>query len=211
MSYLDYFNRAMVFAQTNYQENLSKLSKLNFRNLTPSNFFEEYAWCVCTTGMSAKTVSKYFQKLIPNLQPYFKSFWDYNSFPEKSQMEKLVLPVVHNQQKCDALWSGAKIINNGVKLFTWDKYRDHYLNDAHKLQAFPSIGSINSNTLSRNIGLVNVVIGDTHLNRMAARWGFENADVMCKTISNSIVLQPRVIGLILWYSAATFGTNIPES
>lgn len=211
MSYLDYFSRAMLFAQTNYQEQLSKLANTQFSKLTPTNFFEEYAWSVCSVGLNAKTVSKYFIQLIPNLQPYYKSFWDLNNFPDKQHMESLVLPLIHNQRKCDALWKGAKIINNGIKLFAWDKYRDHYLNEIHKLKTLPLIGPLNSITLARNIGIASPVVGDIHhLTRMAARWGFDNVDIMCRTISNTFVIQPKVIGLILWYSAATFGTNILE-
>ena len=210
MTYMEYFNRAMLFAQTNYAEQLSKLANTHFRKITPTVFFEEYTWCVCTVGMSAKTVSKFFPKVITNLAPYYKSFWDTHNFPIKEIMDNQLHPIIRNRTKIDALWNGARIINNGIRLFGWDKYRDHYLSDVEKLKALPLIGSVNSFQLARNIGLLNAVIGDTHLNRMTARWGFVDAEEMCKIISNHVVLQPKVIGLILWYAGSTFGTNIQE-
>lgn len=37
LDYMEFFNRAMVFAQTNYKEELERVSKINFRKLSPTS------------------------------------------------------------------------------------------------------------------------------------------------------------------------------
>lgn len=39
MGYLDFFNRAFAFAQTNYQEQLDRVAKMHFSRITPTAFF----------------------------------------------------------------------------------------------------------------------------------------------------------------------------
>src|SRR5271155_1823211 len=92
MTYQDYFNRAMVFAQTNYQEQLSKLANTHFKKMAPTIFFEEYVWCICNTGLDSKKVSKYFPDLLKQIQPYRVSFWDLTSFPSAETMLSQLMP-----------------------------------------------------------------------------------------------------------------------
>jgi hypothetical protein len=209
MSYMDYFNRAMVFAQTNYQDQLSKLANTHFHRMTPTFFFEEYAWTVCAMGINVKTASLYFTSMSKHLQPYYRAFWDLNYLPKEEDMKDKLIPFIHNEAKCNALWKTARIINNGVRLFGWDKYRNNFLDESNKLQALPFIGSSNCIQLARNIGLQRPGISGTHLHRMAVRWGFQHPDDLCLAISKQVVLQTKVIGQILWYAGTTFGTNIP--
>jgi hypothetical protein len=208
MSYQDYFNRAMVFAQTNYNDQLAKLANTHFKKMAPTAFFEEYVWCVCNAGLGSKTVSKYFPTLVKELQPYRASFWDLTSFPTSEAMLVKLMPLVHNQAKCQAVQQGAYIVHNGIRLFGWDNYRDNFLSSTKKLQALPMIGPLNSIQLGRNIGFIQSIGGGAHLVRMASRWGFDSPEALCKEIAKHVVLQPRVIGLILWYAGSTFGTNI---
>jgi hypothetical protein len=212
MDYQEYFNRAMVFAQTNYQEHLTKLANIHFRKLSPTAFFEEYAWCVCGVGFNAKSVAKFFPRLSKELAPFYRSFWDLNNFPKREEVIENILPLIHNEQKCQALWRGGQIINQGIKLYGWDRYRDNFLSTTTKLQVLPMIGISNSFQLGRNIGFKQpICAGGPHLIRMATRWGFESPEQMCIAISKHVVLQPRVIGQILWYAGSHFGTNISEA
>ena len=211
MSYIEYFNRAMVFAQTNYQEQLTKLANTHFQRMTSTFFFEEYAWTIYAAGINVKTASSYFVPMSKHLQPYYRSFWDTHALPKEETMNASLLPFIHNEAKCSALWKTARIINNGVRLFGWEKYRNNFLDTSDKLQALPFIGHTNAVQLARNIGLQKIGISGTHLWRMAVRWGFKHPDDLCDAISKQVVLQPKVIGQILWYAGTTFGTNISES
>jgi hypothetical protein len=211
MDYVQYFNRAMVFAQTNYQEQLTKLANTHFQRMTPTFFFEEYSWTVCTVGLNTNTVNKYFTSMSKNLHFLYNSFYDLNSLPSKDATKVSLLPFIRNEAKCEALWKTARTLNNGIKLFGWEKYRDNFLDTTQKLQALPFIGSINSSQLARNTGINKASIEGTHLHRMAVRWGFKHPDDLCEAISKYVVMQPKVIGQILWYAGTTFGTNISES
>src|SRR5258708_10242687 len=134
MDYQEYFNRAMLFAQTNYQENLTKLANIHFRKISPTVFFEEYAWCVCSAGLTAKSASKFFPKLLKELIPFYRSFWDLNNFHKQEEITENILSIIHNEQKCQAIYRGAHIINQGIKLYGWDRYRDNFLSTVSKLQ-----------------------------------------------------------------------------
>src|SRR5271165_170199 len=191
MSYRNYFNRAMVFAQTNYNEQLVKLANTHFKKMAPTAFFEEYIWCVCNTGLGSKTVSKYFPNLLKEIQPYRVSFWDLKSFPSAETMSARLMPLIHNQSKCQAIQAGAHIIHNGIRLFGWDAYRDNFLSSTKKLQALPMIGPLNSIQLGRNIGFVQSIASGAHLVRMASHWGFDSPEALCKEIAKHVVLQPR--------------------
>jgi hypothetical protein len=208
----EYFNRAMVFAQTNYQEQLTKLSNIHFRKIAPTAFFEEYSWCVCAVGLNTKSVSEYFPQLLKEINSlYYQSFrnsWD-RDFPSQKEMMDKSISIINNEKKSGALWQGARIINQGLKLYGWDRYRDNFLSSPTKLQVLPLIGSSNSGQLARDIGLTkDIYTSDTYLLHMIDRWGFASVNEMCLDISKRVVLQPRIIGQILWYAASHFGINI---
>lgn len=46
LKYIDYFNRAISFAQTNYTDQLKRVYNTSFQSMTPTFFFEEYVWCL---------------------------------------------------------------------------------------------------------------------------------------------------------------------
>lgn len=207
MDYVTYFNRAMLFAQTNYQDQLTKLANTHFKRMTPSFFYEEYAWAVCILGLDLKEVATWFASMCKQIHPYFKSFSDLKSFPSEMEMKEKISSFMIIEDKIKALHRGADIIYAGSRLYGWTTYRDNYLNTVKKLEVLPMIGSINSSQLARNIGLNKAGISGTHLNQMAARWGFKHPDDLCESISKHVVLQPKVIGQILWYAGHTFGTN----
>lgn len=209
--YIEYFNRALLFTQTNYQERLERLAKLNFTKLSPTIFFEEYVWCVSCVGLNFKTVSKFFPTLSKELIPLYRSFSDIYNFPSENSFREASLKIFHNEDKINAILKCAHIMNNGIKLFGWEKYKDNFLNETNKLEALPFIGPINSKHLARNIGLSSDIMEGAHLNRLAVRWGFDSVNALCQDIQKRINLPLKVIGLILWYTAATFGTNISET
>jgi hypothetical protein len=204
LDYQEYFNRAMVFAQTNYQEQLDKVAKTQFRKLSPTSFFEEYVWCVCCVGEEPQTVSEYFPALTQRLTPFYHSFWDLNNFPKQEEIKERVLEVFPNHDKFHAIINCASIINKGIKLYGWDFYRDNFLNKPEKLVALPMMGIVSSRQLARNVGASAKTISSSRLYNLASHWGFVSVDEMCKTIQKHVPMQIKVIELILWYAATTF-------
>lgn len=209
LDYNQYFSRAMLFAQTNYQPELSKMANVSFKRVSAAGFFEEYVWTICNINSSIKVVATYFPQLIYELKPYYYSFAD-REFPNQELMREYVTTLVGSPVKFEAISRGAQIINQAVKLFGWEQYRSNFLDTAEKLRAFPLIDKERAHSLAYNIGLSNELFHDTAMLKvMAMHWGFGSTPGavvdMCKAIGRQYVMQPRVIALVLWLSGVTFG------
>lgn len=213
LGYQDYFSRAMLFAQSNYQENLTKISNIHWSKITPTFFYEEYVWCVCSLEINDKLASEIFSQFIKDIAPfYYREFRPHRgiSFPVQKEMMEKSLPIIQDETKCQALWESANIISQGTNLFGWEKYRTNFLSSTKKLEIFPMIGLATAQRLGRGIGLHReIYANDPYLTRMASRWKFQSPEALCVAIAKNVVLQPRVIGQILWYAGAHFGTNTP--
>jgi hypothetical protein len=203
----EYFNRAMAFAHTNYNDQLEKVAKTQFRRLSPTSFFEEYVWSVCCIGESPHSASKLFTRVVKELSPFYHSFWDINSFPQEDIKVQLSL-VLPDKSKHEAIYRCASILNRGIKLYGWDFYKDNLLDTPEKLSVLPFIGIAGAHQLSRNIGMNVEVISHSRLYDLAARWNFTDTIEMCKSIQKLVPMQLRVIELILWYAVSTFETNV---
>ena len=203
LSYLEYFKRAMVFAQTNYNDQITRLTKTSFRKISPSFFFEEYVWVISCGQQSPKEVSKYFMSLSKSLQPFYQSFWDLNNFP-KTEVTK----VMEYSNHYDSIHKTASIMNRGIKLFGWDKYRDNFLNTPAKLCALPSLQISGASHLARNVGSIGDVLGERRLYPLVKHWGFDSTEALCTEIQKYTPMSLKVIELILWYSAVTFESNL---
>lgn len=201
LDYMEFFNRAMVFAQTNYKEELERVTKLNFRKLSPTVFFEEYVWSVCCTKQDVKEVSLYFEALKKAISPYMHSFWDLNSFPKEEQTKEAIVALCHSEDKFKAIHHCASIINRGIKLFTWEKYRNNFLNTPEKLSVLPMLGINGANHLFSNITVSSDVVKFPRLYDLAKHWGFSSATELYMEINKRIVLPLRIIELILWYAS----------
>lgn len=208
MGYIDYFMRAMAFAQTNYQDQLDKISKAHFHKLSPSNFFEEYVWVLSCVENDPEEVSKFFPALSKQLTPFFQGFWDLNSFPKLESVKDNIISINHDDQKTQALFNCATIIHRGIKLFSWDKYKKNFLNNYEKLSILPMIGIQGARQLSRNTGTSSEIINTAKIQKLANHWGFSDCQSLCMDIRKNINLQPRIIEMILWYTVHTFGANI---
>lgn len=211
LGYQDYFSRAMLFAQSNYQENLVKISNIHWGKITPTFFYQEYAWSVCSLGIGPKLAIKFFPQFLNEIGTLYyqgvRSPRDKN-FPRREETIAKSLSIVQDEEKCQALWEGANIIVQGTTLYGWDRYRLNFLSTTKKLQVFPMIGPATAQQLAKNIGLhKDMFAGDPHLTRMASRWGFQSPEALCTCIAKHVVLQPRVIGQILWYAGAHFGVD----
>lgn len=202
-SYMDYFTRALVFAQTNYQEQLEKISRAHFHKLSPTSFFEEYAWCINIMDENVEAVSDRFPQLSKKLTPFYNSFWDLNKLPSVEEVHD-ILPIVGSEKKFKAIYDCAGIINRGIKLFGWDRYKDNFLNTPERLCVLPVIGFSGARRLSRNIGLSSDVISSAQLHRLAGHWGFGDSKELCAAIQKNVAMQMQVIEMIMWYAAHTF-------
>lgn len=203
MDYTQYFSRAMLFAQTNYHQELSRLANAYFKKLVPTTFFSECVWNICCVNSNAKDVSGYIKMLNNELLPYYHAFADEESFDTQKLMIDTMATFI-DEGKVKAIIDAAQIISEGISLFTWKRYRDNFLNTSKKLQALPMINESNVVSLSFDIGL-HTSFDDPVLETMADHWKFISAEEMCKALAQQFVMQPREIGLVLWYAYEHFG------
>jgi hypothetical protein len=201
---MDYFNRALSFAQTNYQEQLDRVAKMHFSRITPTAFFEEYVWCLSCVDTDSAKVSEFFPELSKQLAPLYNSFWDLNNFPKKDVVREWIVKANQDEKKFEHIYHCANILNRGIKLFGWDEYKTNFLSSPERLCVLPGLNITGSRHLSRNIGISHEVISSALLQSMAKRWGFQDCAALCSTVQKNIALQPKVIEMIFWYAAHTF-------
>lgn len=205
-TYLEYFKRAMVFAQTNYAEQIKRIQKTRFRVLSATTFFEEYAWTICCQFDTIDNVSNRFMHLSRCLAPFYNSFWDLNSFPKLESVQDQILQF-ENEKLCKAFYSCADTMNRGIKLFGWELYKENFLNTPEKLMALPLVGIEGANRLARNVGINIDTACEGRLYPLVKKWGFADSKELCETIHKYVPMEPRIIEMILWYSVVTFDHN----
>jgi len=196
-----YWDHALFFVKNEYPEEINRVKSVDFHKITPDIFFKEYVWVVHATGFSAKSVSKFIDRLIA-------SYGDFKVLASEDGkvVEDRVRKICNNPLKIKSIHETATILSNSIEEFGWENYRDNRLNSAEKLVVFPYVGKITCYHLARNIGLLDSVKPDLHLVRLSEFWGFESCDSMCGYFSEKSGFQPGIVDLVLWYAASSFGT-----
>jgi len=195
-----YFDKAWEFTQTFYGKELRQISSVKLSEVTPEHFFNEYAWVVHATGFSAKAVGKFMPRLMDAYGP-----WRTLGGTAVEIVLNRVSQVVNNPQKIKAVHAMAGRMVAGVREHGWPAYRDESLSTPELLGKLPYIGKVTRFHLGRNIGLLECVKPDLHLERMAAHWGFKTCEDMCRAVRPGGV-PLGIVDLALWYAASTFGT-----
>jgi hypothetical protein len=202
-----YFKGALAFARANYQEAIDRISNTKFDEISPTSFFDEYVWAVYVSGFRASTISKIWDRLMGNYRWLCISSQRPNQPSDLFDIKQKAMAIFANERKVDAVIKGAGIIWNGVKEMGWQAWKEQNLSTPEKLQTLPFIGKITCYHLARNIGLLQYVKPDVHLERMAKHWQYESPQKMCEHLGELHGLQPGIVDLVLWYAASTFGTR----
>jgi|SRR3984957_495106 len=205
-SYSEYFSEGLRFVNTHYKDDFDRIATTDFNTITSEFFFQETAWVICASGFNAKIVSKFFPKLMEicaPLQNVINGTLNVNTI----DVAMRALELFNNKNKIKAIIDSAFIIGIGTNKFGWSVYKDTQLNTPDKLKILPYIGDITKFHLARNIGLIENVKPDLHLNRAAKHWGFDNALELCSEIQKENGMPLGLIDLVLWYSLSSFGSK----
>lgn len=201
--YFSFFQRAMVFAQTNYNQELTRVNNINFIKLSPIIFFEEYCWEICMIDSTNEEVSSYIYDLLDAISPLCHAFLD-NNFIDEINPNQLTL--LKDEQKIQAIIKTWKIMLNGIKLFYWDDYKDNFLSSVQKLSILPLMNQERAERLSDCI-CGTKYFGGPRLRYLAKHWGFGDPLALCQNIQKSVNMKVQVIGIILLYAFITFIEN----
>ena len=196
-----YFLKSFDFATEFYGDEVRRISSMTLEKVTPEFFFQEYVWVVHATGFSAKAVGKFMPKL---MVAYGQ--WDKCGREPFSKVMRRVAKVCNNPQKAKAVHTTAKRVCKDLIAVTWDDWKYANLPSVDDLEKLPYIGKITKYHLGRNLGLLECVKPDLHLVRMAEHWGFSDCETMCKAMRGEDKIPLGIVDLVVWYSAATFGT-----
>lgn len=194
----NYYSQAKKFTLEFYSDTYDRILNTKFSEVSFERFFREYVWVVHTSGFSAKAVSKFWDNLI-------SAYGDPQKIDSEHELISRVSSVVNNPQKIRSVYKTISLLKNNIRDHEWEKYRDENLNTPDKLTKFGHVGPITKYHLARNIGLVDFVKPDLHLERMSRFWGYESPLKMCQDCPDDIPLGLR--DFILWMSASTFGTK----
>jgi hypothetical protein len=205
--YILYFKNAYDFVQENYKEDFDRIKNTDFNLLTPRYFFTEYIWVVYVSGFNAKIISKIFPKLLNIYDPLFSTFETYNQNVNSLDISIAAMEVFANKRKVAAIINTAFNSGKIIAEIGWENYKNKYLNSPKDLQFLPFIGEITSQHLARNIGYLNFVKPDIHLERAAKYWGFSSSLELCSAIQKQFPIELGLIDLVLWYSLSTFGSK----
>jgi hypothetical protein len=205
--YSEYFAEGLRFVNKYYKEDFDRISLTDFNTITPEFFFQEVAWVICASGFNAKIVSRFFPKLMEICVP-LKNVINGNLNVNTLDIAVQALDLFNNKNKIKAIIDSAFILGEGMEKSSWAVYRDTQLNTPDKLKIFPFIGDITKYHLARNIGLIENVKPDLHLNRAAKHWGFSGALELCEELKKECKMPLGLIDLVLWYSLSSFGSKI---
>ena len=169
------------------------------------DFMYEYCFCVYVSGFKAVIVAKKYDELlrahnIVDDKDYYIPIEEDNLLTDLSS----VLSVFNNEKKAEAIQKTRRLILDTG----WEDFSAEYVQDRDpvKLQELFYIGPALSCHLARNLGNVDIVKPDVHLNRLAERFAFESAQDMCDALASPPAIPAAYVDLILWMASVDNGT-----
>jgi len=192
----DYFEVALYYAEGFYKPTLDHFRSVSLADLTPEKFWNEYIWCVYTSGFNARVISRKFLGLL-------EAYGEWNDFDRNDEeVWSDVSGLIANENKFAAVWRTRTLIEDlGIDIFFL-----RYLQRIDDLVKLPFIGKITKYHLARNLGF-DCVKPDLHLVRLAERFGFGDPEAMCAYLSGLSGERIGVVDFVLWSFAADFGSK----
>ena len=157
-----------------YAWEVEAVENRDIRTLTSEELYRQYVFVVFSTGMKNQVADKMYQK-----------FMEGGRNPE----------LIRHPQKRKAIERANREYRNWFRELMGSKDR------LGVISSLPFIGPITRFHLARNIGLLEYAKPDRHLTRLAARFGFVDAQALCEHIGKAVGLPAGVVDVILWRDA----------
>ena len=170
MHYLQAYND-LYKTEEGRQEIRWVLSIPPFEEQTVVEFYLEYVWVVINAGMKEQVARKIYNKFLESQDPTVIGHLG---------KRKAIISI---RDHATDIWD--TLLKCGDKLSC--------------LEMLPWIGPVTKYHLARNLGL-DVVKPDRHLVRLAAHFGYESPDTLCRTIQEDLNDGTKLgeIDLVLW-------------
>ncbi len=162
------------------------------RDVSETEFLEETAWVILSSGFSHSVVAGRF----PRLCSAFDGFVSVGAIVERRvEYERRALRVFGHQGKIAAICTAALLVRDiGVSTLV-ERARDDLLT----LTLIPYVGPVTAKHLARNLG-VDVAKPDRHMVRLAARVG-AGVSEMAEALAMATGDPVRVVDGVLWRHA----------
>jgi hypothetical protein len=159
--------------------------------LSESEFLEEAAWVVLSTGMRESVIRRYFPKISSAFLNWVSSE---TIVKNRSSCEAMAVKVFNYPRKISAIGSICeRIARTGFSTFR-EKIQSEGVDF---LQTLDFIGPVTKYHLAKNVGL-DVVKPDRHLVRWAKAANFKYPKDLCQAIAEITGDKLSVIDLVLW-------------
>ena len=193
----DYVAEAGLLAEVEWQR------RVTLDDFTESDVLREMAWVVLCSGFRESVVRKVFDYIS-------LCFCDWESaeaiIDSDPACRIAALASFGNESKINAIVQAAYLVQEqGFEYFK----AAVVLNPLVELRRLPFIGPITVFHLAKNLGL-DVAKPDRHLNRVADRLGFADADHLCTEIARVTGEQRNVVDILIWRYVAD-GHYVAES
>ena len=186
------YNKAKeVVMSSGYEREIDWQSNIEIDSVGESDFLQEYAWVVLSSGMKESVIRRIFGR-------FSSAFCEWQSSliisQHSNRCRESALRVFNNRRKVDGIIKTAQFIAT----VGFDEFRESLKKDTIKaLLSLDFIGPITCYHLAKNIGL-NVAKPDRHLKRIAQIFGYTDVQELCKEVSQSTGDKMSVVDLVFW-------------
>lgn len=180
-----FYNHAKkVCIAEGFKKEIDMVESRTFDKMSKEDFFREYVFVVCNSGMKNQVATKIFRN-------YFEIGIDAINHPGK----KIAIAQLEIYYK------------------TWFNILQDMKTDEERLgllETLPFIGKITKYHLARNLG-IDCAKPDRHLKRIAEHFGYDNVQKMCLDISKEMGERVGTIDVVLWRAMQLKRGEIQES
>jgi endonuclease III len=203
-------NYVTTYRKTEFEQSWDPVLERVSKDVPEETFFKEFVWVCYVSGFSARVISKKLDallkahKIIDEAGKYIPATW--NSLLSSEEVASRVYPVFKNQNKARAVQRARR----EVAVDGWAMFHNVYVRTKtpRMLRMLYGVGPVLAYHLARNLGNVDVVKPDLHLNRLANHLGLHGPRELCQACAD-LEDPPWPVGkvdLVLWLAAVDCGT-----
>lgn len=174
-----------------FERELYWQSNVDFDEIKETDFLQEYAWVVLSSGMKESVVRRIFTSFSVAFCKWESSLM----ITSRSQSCRVsALRIFNNRKKVESIINTAQLIAD----MGFEEFRESLKKETMKtLLSLDFIGPITCYHLAKNLGL-DVAKPDRHLTRIAHIFGYADVQELCNEVSRRTGDKVSVVDLVFW-------------
>ena len=188
-----------VVIASGFKREIDWQGSIEFDDVGESDFLQEYAWVVLSSGMRERVIRRIFKQ-------FSDAFYNWQSSVIIAQRSEIcrenALHIFNNERKVGGIINTA----NFIASVGFGKFRESLKDNTVKaLLSLDFIGPITCYHLAKNIG-INVAKPDRHLQRIAQIFRYSDVQQLCCEVSQHTGDKISVVDLVFW----RFAVIVPD-